>query len=99
MIPFILTICVLLLYYSIKGIYLPPSSGNKRNIERYWNRLNKSTFLCTQDGRVHLKQDILYMDYIPVLTSKDRTIVFLTDIKVILEMTERSLKKDYERRV
>jgi hypothetical protein len=96
--PFILTICILLIYYSTKGIYLPSSSYNTRKIEWYWNRLNKSTFLCTQDGRVHLKQGILYMDYVPVLTSKDSTVVFLTDIKVILEMTERSLKKDYERR-
>jgi hypothetical protein len=98
MIPFILTICVLLLYYSISSIYLPPSSSNKRNIEGYWNRLNKSTFICTPDGRVHLKQDILYMDCIPVLTSKDRTVVFLTDITTVLEITERSLKKYHEKR-
>jgi hypothetical protein len=98
MLPFILTICVILIYYSIKVRYPLPSSSNKRNIERYWSRLNKSSFLCTKDGRVHLKRDVLYMDSIPILKSIDGTIVFLTDITTVLEMTERSLKKDYERR-
>jgi hypothetical protein len=96
MIPFILTLCVLLLYYSIKGS--PPSSTNKRKIEGYWDRLNKSSFICTKDGRVYLQGDILYMDYVPVLTDKDGCVTFLTDIERVLEMTERSLQKDYEKR-
>jgi hypothetical protein len=98
MIPFILTLCVLLLYHSIKGISRTSSYNNKRNIERHWGRLDKSTFLCTQDGRVHLNQGILYMDYIPVLTNKEGGVVFLTDIASVLEKTERSLKKDYAKR-
>lgn len=87
---------IILIYYIINFEGVP-----EFKIKKYWALLDYcGDFFCTSDGRVYVKGNVVYMDFIPVFTFNPTDvseIVFLTSLKSVLQMTERSLANEYQR--